>query len=263
MPNSADVLNYLYDRCLPDVYVREDTAIGKPLYRYLQALLTGGFEPTVNDINGLMKLVNPDTCPEEFFPVLYESFGLEYFPDVKIEYHRRFLSNYGELKRRRGTYSSIRFLVRVLTGLEVELSYLRGEFLGQNGRHLILELKARSIMDIINLDTSTYVIKQFIKLFIPYYITVQVSAEIEPQEFGTEYYTGNAITTRAHYSIVPENLPQVLNMEERFNAESLVFKNRYSILPIESGKKTDIVHETKNGNSVSSYSRHYSVGAPE
>ena len=98
---SADLLDYLYYRCLPGIYQEEDANIGKPLYRYLQSIILGGYELAIQDIDNIIKLVDPETCPEQFFPILYESFGLTYYPDVDMKYHRKFLMNYGELRRRK------------------------------------------------------------------------------------------------------------------------------------------------------------------
>lgn len=201
---SADLLNYLYFRCLPGIYQEEDAKIGKPLYRYLQSIILGGYDLAIQDIDNIIKLVDPETCPEQFFPILYESFGFEYYPDVDIKYHRRFLMNFGELRKRRGTYSSIRFLVRVLTSMDVKQSYLRGEYEGKQGRHLILDLQAKSISDIINMDVNKAVIEQFLGLFVPYYITTHVTGSIANQIVQSETrFHGSAVCYKTMYNVYP------------------------------------------------------------
>ena len=205
---SADLLQYIYYRCLPAVYREEDAQLGLPLYRYLQSITFGGVELVLTDIENLITLVDPEKCPEKFFPALYQCFGLEYFPDVDIKYHRRFLMNYGELKRRRGTYSCVRFLVRVLTSLNCKLRYLRGTYQGQKGRHLIIDLQARTIDDILNMENNANIISKFLGLFLPYYITVQVEGEIEIQQVSTTYYHGNFLTVYKSYTLRPESARQ-------------------------------------------------------
>lgn len=228
---SADLLDYLYFRCLPGIYQEEDANIGKPLYRYLQSIILGGYDLAIQDIDNIIKLVDPETCPEQFFPILYESFGLTYYPDVDIKYHRKFLMNYGELRRRKGTYSCIRFLVRVLTGLDVELEYLRGEYLEQYGRHLILNLKAKSIMDILNLATSMEIVKKFIGLFLPYYITVQVVGSIATQTIGLKYYHGQAIAVTYKYSVRPNKVVRSLT-QHRSRVNVVASASYYTVSPV-------------------------------
>lgn len=198
---SADLLQYAYFRCLPEVYRDEDKNLGYPLYRYLQTIILGGYELSVQDIENLLNLVDPENCPEEFFPFLYESFGLEYYPDVDVDYHRKLLMNYGELKRRRGTYSCIKFLVRVLTSLDVKLRYFRGEYQDVYGRYLVVSLQAKTIEEILNLDNDSELIQKFLGLFIPYYITVIVEGQIAVQEVKTNIYRSSAITFYSKYYV--------------------------------------------------------------
>lgn len=200
---TQDLLDYLYYRCIPKVYIAEDKKLKYPLYRYLQGLLFGGFSGNIEDIDNIITLVDPENCPAEYFPLLYESFGLTYFPDVDIKYHRKFLMNFGELSRRRGMYSCVRYLVRALTSMNVEQTYLRGVYNDAWGRHLICDLKARTIQDILNLDTSIRVIEQFLALFVPYYITTHLTGSIENQVVSTTYYMANAVCPRPHYEVRP------------------------------------------------------------
>lgn len=199
--NSEELLKYAYFTCIPEIYREEDSKLGLPMYRYLQAITKGGYELEARDIDNLLNIIDPEKCPDRIFPTLYESFGFEYFPDVDIKYHRKFLMNFGELRKRRGTYSSIRFLVRVLTSMDVKQSYLRGEYEGKMGRHLILDLQANSVSDIVNMGLSKSVIEQFLVLFLPYYITTYVTNSVVPVSVGTTRYRGGAIVQRTKYVI--------------------------------------------------------------
>lgn len=196
-----ELLKYAYNRCLPEIYRDRDSDIGNPLYRYMQSIIEGGCNPALQDVEGLLSLVDPETCPEEFFPYLYESFGFQYYPDVDVKYHRKFLMNFGELRRRRGTYSCVRFLVRVLTSMDAKQSYLRGIYDGQDGRHLIIDLQANSAEDIINMELSVRVIEQFLTLFVPYYITTHLTNSVKPIEVKTTRYRGYAISSTTKYTI--------------------------------------------------------------
>jgi phage tail-like protein len=169
-------VDFLYNK-LPAVYREEDSKLGSPLYRYLQSLSEGGFEKALSDVDGFLSLVDPETCPDEIFPYLYESFGLPYYQDIDISYHRRFLSNIGALMKRRGTNRAVKYLVSTLTGFDVVLSYdRRYEDDVCVGRFLNIAFLVDTIEEAIMVKPSAKVIEQFIKTEIPFYITPSVSA---------------------------------------------------------------------------------------
>ena len=190
---SKSMLDLLYYKKLPQIYRDEDIKLGYPLKRYLESLIEGGFCGSIEDIKGLMFLIDPETVPEEFFPYLYESFGLEYFPDIDVSYQRKFLLNMGELVRRRGTFSSVQFLIKVLTGLEAELSFKDNE--------LSIVLLARTIEQIDNIETSMFVIGNFIKTQIPYYITPVISSRISSKTINSKSYSHSAVGSYKFYKI--------------------------------------------------------------
>ena len=196
---SEDLLQYAYYRCLPEVYRDADAEIGSPLYRYLSSIILGGMDLSLTDINNLLRIVDPEKCPDEFFPVLYNSFGLEYYPDIDIKYHRKFLMNYGELKKRKGTYSCINFLVRVLTSMEAKQHYLRGEYNNVTGRHLVVTLQASTLEDLANIDTSMLVVQQFISSFIPYYITPHIEGAVATQTLTSKIYRSSVMSSYTRY----------------------------------------------------------------
>jgi len=200
---SEQLLKHLYYNKLPQVYRDMDDKLKtRPLYRYLSSLIEGGYSEVIKDINNLLDLVDPEKCPEEFLPYLCRSFGLEYFEDIDPIYQRRFLLNIGEIIKRRGTHSCIRFLVRVLTGLDVELQYIRGEFEGNNGRHLIVTLLAETLEQVVNIDTSVFVVERYLQTQLPYYIYPHVSSRVATQKVQTVVYRKNALTTHTAYDLV-------------------------------------------------------------
>lgn len=204
------LLDLLYNRKLPQVYRDEDKKIGYPLKRYLESLIEGGFCGSIKDIEGVMLLIDPENIPEKFFPYLYESFGLEYFPDIDIVYQRKFLMNIGELIRRRGTFSSVQFLIKVLTGLEAELSY--------KDRVLTITLSAKTMGQIDDIETSMRVISNFIKTQIPYYVTPVIESRIDTQVIPSKSYHFSSVGQYKFYKIprytdpyVPPVKAQVVN----------------------------------------------------
>ena len=185
--------NLLYYKKLPQIYREEDSKIEYPLKRYLEALIEGGFDSAIKDIEGLMLIIDPKNTPESIFPFLCESFGLEYFPDIDITYQRKFLLNIGELIKRRGTFSSVHFLIKVLTGLESELEL--------EDTTLTITLLARSVEEISLIEPSIRVIENYIKTQIPYYITPVILSRVDSQIINSKSYAHGALTSRKTYTI--------------------------------------------------------------
>lgn len=190
---SKSLLDLLYYKKLPQIYRDEDKKLEYPLKRYLESLIDGGFCGSIEDIEGVMLLIDPETIPEKFFPYLYESFGLEYFPDIDVSYHRKFLMNIGELIKRRGTFSCVQFLIKVLTGLEAELSFEDG--------NLNIVLLAKTIGQVDNIETSMHIIGNFIKTQIPYFVTPVITSRIDSQTIPSKSYSHSAVGTYKFYSI--------------------------------------------------------------
>lgn len=198
---SKSLLNLLYYKKLPQIYRDEDKKLEYPLKRYLESLIDGGFYGSIEDIERVLLLIDPENIPEEFFPYLYESFGLEYFPDIDISYQRKFLMNIGELIKRRGTYSSVQFLVKVLTGLEAELSL--------EGNTLNIVLPAKNLGQIDNIDTSMRVIGNFIQTQIPYFITPVINSRIDTQIIPSKSYSHSSMGSYKFYEIKSYTIPMV------------------------------------------------------
>lgn len=153
-----EFLEYLYGR-LPTQWRLLDQDEGLPLYNYLKVIVYGGMEKNIDLANKFTELTDPVRCPSPFFPTLYESIGLKYDWGISEIYHRRVFQNIGELMRRRGSYNSIRYLIRVLTGMECNLDYQRSPvksyentdlvaFQGYNkGDITVLEMKGETTQD--------------------------------------------------------------------------------------------------------------------
>lgn len=204
--NPKVFIDHLYYNKLPKVYRDYDSQIGLPLYRYLTALLDGGYGYILESINTLTDLFDPEVCPTECIPLLCKSFGLPYYSDIPEVYWRRLLANIGEIMKRRGTYSCIKYLIRVLSGLNVALSYKRGynEDNTEYGRFLIANISAEDVSNILNLDVTTRVIEKFIREFVPHYITtVEVTAEINTQVLETTLLRTPSMTQSTNAKLFP------------------------------------------------------------
>lgn len=210
--------DYIYN-LLPNIYKlkdREQDENRPPLYLYMRSMycgvdieaedgtvshVNGAGETLLNKANTFVYLIDPDKCPDDLFPYLFESFGLSYNDSIEtrtddngkkiIYYHRKFLNNLGELIKRLGTIAGIRYLVRVLTGLEFDYEYFRGyDENNKLGRFLVLHLKASDVEEINDIPHSIRVIEAFLKPFVPFYITSVTfgDAVIDTQQINGENY---------------------------------------------------------------------------
>ena len=190
---SEDLLDLLYNKKLPQIYREEDSKIKYPLKRYLQSLVEGGYEEAIKDIDNLMLLIDPKEIPESLFPYLCRSFGLEYFPDIDVTYQRKFLINLGELIRRRGTFSSIHYLIRALTGLEANLSL--------SGNNLNIDLLAKDLKQMDSIEVSMEVLSNYIQTQIPYYINPVITSHVAVTVVDSKSYSYSAIGYHKFYKL--------------------------------------------------------------
>ena len=185
--DSKQILDHLYFNKLPQIYRDKDYSVDLSFKKYLSSLSEGGMSPVIVDIDGVLDLVDPEKCPVEFLPFLFKSFGLEYFEDIDPSYQRKLLLNIGELMKRRGTYSCVKLLSQVLTGLEAELSS------GVTSKDLNVELQARTVEEVINVDSSVNVLKRYLSQYIPYYVGLNIEARISDQTLVLDSYRTSAI----------------------------------------------------------------------
>lgn len=190
------LFDLLYNKKLPQLYRDEDSKIGYPLKRYLESLVEGGYKGAIDDIQRVLLLFDPMAIPENLFPFLCESFGIEYLPDIDVKYQRKFILNLGELVRRRGTFSSVHYMVRALTGLETELHC--------DGSTLSIVLLAKKLDQVNILIPSMGIIGNYIQTQIPYYITPAFSARVDSGVIESKSYAHSAMCCTKYYQLGKE-----------------------------------------------------------
>lgn len=212
----SPLTDFVYYNKLPEVYRVFDEPLGKPLYRYLQSLLEGGYADLINNdtkgyrgLENLLSLIDPHTCPDEFLPYYCKSMGIDWFPDLITEergtyYLRTFLCNVGEIYKRRGTESVVKYVAKVLTEMDVKLRYERvfTEDMVTQARILWVELQAHTQEEIDAVELNAKVIKRFIDTQIPYYITSIVTYVLRSNIY-TDLYTGAVSGKTASIKIMP------------------------------------------------------------
>lgn len=100
---------------LPEVYKTEDAKLNYPLRRFLQLMgIPMDFNRSVSSMSRLF--LNPEFCPRELLPYLYQNYGLIYSNDIPSVFQQRFLSQYGELISNKATRQMLEYLVTELSG---------------------------------------------------------------------------------------------------------------------------------------------------
>lgn len=232
----SPLTDFMYYSKLPEVYRTFDKPLGYPLYRYLQSLFNSGYavlanklategydslsdseKVSIGGIENLLDLVNPETCPNKFLPYYCRSLGIDWFPDLaklglkdasdnsdntNDYYNRTFLCNIGEIYRRRGTESCVKYIAQQLTSMDVKLKYERvfNEDLTTKARILWVEVQANTIEEITKLSVATPVIKRYIDTQIPYYITTAVLYVLR-NSTSANRYNGNFVRSTIRKTI--------------------------------------------------------------
>ena len=222
--------DFIYYHKLPQVYRDYDMPITheedgqvrvyKPLYTYLQCLIEGGYADLVSNavsgeygIDELFNLIDPQTCPSEFLPIYCKSMGIEWFQDLVVStsedvdsyyYMRTVLSNIGEVYKRRGTESVVKYIAKVLTSKDVKINYTRTITDGETkSRSLWVEIQVNSPEEVSQVKFNAEVIQRFINTQIPYYLTSKVLYVIDKGDIQVVDYMSHLVTKTQVTTITP------------------------------------------------------------
>lgn len=193
------LVDHLYHKKMPALYRIEDKKVDFHLYKFLSAVFMGG-ESVINRINDFSKVLDPLKCPDKFIPSLTKTFGIKFYEDIPLKYYRRLLSEIGELNRRRGSYSSIEYLAKVLTGFDVDLNYQKIN----NKRTLTVEIFVNSVQDLDNIDIDIKVLKDFLKDFLPFNLNLVLNANMRSQIISLDLYRFGVTTQHLNHKLVGE-----------------------------------------------------------
>lgn len=176
---AEQLLNHLYSKRLPKVYREADIETGYCLKRFLQAMIEGGFSETISLADGITDLTDPLKCPDQYFPILFESFGYTYSPDIPMKYQRKILQNHGELWQKRGTIEYINIISKILTGYDCEVAFERTQD-ESNVRVLNITIYVDSSEEDIVHNNYANLVKEFVsKGYIPFYLDVTTNTVVD------------------------------------------------------------------------------------
>lgn len=195
---------YLYHR-LPKVYRDYDVAIDRKvknsdgtedlkrfytLEEYIYSFAEGGFQPLLEDLEAIITLIDPMSCPEEFLPMFLQHFGLDFIEDIPVKFQRRLVQNIVTLYRKKGTIPAVAFLARELSGFDVTIEETeRGGI-----EFALVKLNAYENEDA-ELLLAQEVVQRYIHLFLP----AQAKAEIVVTYGFTEGIHINSKITLENY----------------------------------------------------------------
>lgn len=126
MLNKDNFGEKLYNR-FPAKYKEDDALVDYALKKYFEAASEGGFNYIIDNINGLCKIIDPDSAPSKVLPKLFYQYGFELFNGIPEQYLRWLLPNISTLWGMKGSISILKYLTSSLTGIKTEVSVTHKE----------------------------------------------------------------------------------------------------------------------------------------
>lgn len=166
--NSEDFGLKIYNR-FPPKYREDDVGQNFALKRYLQALSDGGFKYSIDEINGITHLIDPDKADSKVLPVLFQQYGLSIFNGIPEEYLRYLLPRLGEAWSKKGSISVIEFVSSSLSGVKTSTEITYDEF-GNPNVSVIFEMD----YSIGSYFPNSEQFKKLLTNFVPYYCDLAI-----------------------------------------------------------------------------------------
>lgn len=107
----------LYNK-FPIKYREDDADVDFALKRFLEALSDGGFKYSIEEINGIADIIDPNRTPTDILPTLFEQFGLEVFNGIPENYLRYLLPRLGEAWSKKGSLNVLEYVTSSLTNIK-------------------------------------------------------------------------------------------------------------------------------------------------
>lgn len=115
--NSDDFGLKIYNR-FPPKYREDDVGQNFALKRFIEAMSEGGFKHSIDEINGIINLIDPDKVDSEVFPLLFKQYGFDIFNGLPVEYLRYLLPRLGETWSKKGSLSVIDLITSSISGIK-------------------------------------------------------------------------------------------------------------------------------------------------
>lgn len=179
----------LYNR-LPTLYRTEDVNNNLALKRYLESLSEGGFTKLINEMNGLLNIVDPEKTPHKVLKYLFGQYGVTMFQGVDEKLLRKLLQIISDILARKGSKSTIYYIASILTGCECVINYTI-----EDGIYLLkISFEVEDESQLLS-DTDKSFLESILKDYVPFYWDIIFDSyigynnEIGSIRIDTEYFT--------------------------------------------------------------------------
>lgn len=179
----------LYNR-LPALYRTEDVNNNLALKRYLESLSEGGFAKLINEMNGLLNIVDPEKTPHKVLKYLFGQYGVTMFQGVDEKLLRKLLQIISDIFSRKGSKSTIYYIASILTGCECVINYTI-----EDGIYLLkISFEVEDESQLLS-DTDKSFLESILKDYVPFYWDIIFDSyigynnEIGSIRIDTEYFT--------------------------------------------------------------------------
>ena len=161
--NSKDFGLKIYNR-FPPKYREDDVEQKYALKRYIQSLSDGGFKYCIDEINGIIDLIDPYKTDSKVLPILFKQYGLEVFNGIPETYLRYLLPKLGEAWSKKGSLSVIEFITSSLSGIKTStgISY-------DDSNNPIIDVKLEMDYNIGNYFPEVEQFNKLLTKFVPFY----------------------------------------------------------------------------------------------
>ena len=166
--NSDDFGLKIYNR-FPPKYREDDVGQNFALKRFLESMSEGGFKHSIDEINGITNLIDPDNADSEVLPILFKQYGFELFNGLPIEYLRYLLPRLGETWSKKGTLSVVELITSSISGIKSRSSV---EYDKDNNP--IIDVRFEMDYDTGLYFPETGQFSRLLERFIPFYCDINV-----------------------------------------------------------------------------------------
>jgi phage tail-like protein len=207
-----NLTDYFYEK-LPVVYREQDNMqlIPNPLKRFLSAIVEGGFTPVLQNVLDINNLIDVEKCPTKYLPLLCQNYGVEYSPDIEESYQRKFLDNFGELNKRKGTKSCLEYLARELAGPNY------GVVIEDSGN--VVRLYLTTYGDDSKLNTKQTVIEKYVSQYLPSGMVLDVMSSYYYSEIAKFLATKDEVVESLIITHYEEDSSAVSHCTESFRSD--------------------------------------------
>lgn len=179
----------LYSR-LPAIYRTEDETNNFALKRYLESLSEGGYAKLINEMNGLLNIVDPEKTPTKVLKHLFGQYGVTMFQGVDEKLLRKLLQIISDVFARKGSKSTIYYIASILTGCECVINYTI-----ENGVYMLsISFEVEDKSQLLSENDKAF-LESMLKDYVPFYWNMVFDSyigsdnEIGSLKIETEYFT--------------------------------------------------------------------------